>query len=153
MRSSEPVPYDSYEEWIDAGRKIEGIEQILIGFAKNNTTKVSTGIIFQALGFLGSEDSVPVLINALENEGLDRTKRVYAANALGRIGNPLAVEPLCKIVSTTEDAFLRNNAILALGMIGDTKAISVLEAVLRKPQLDQFDRIEIQKILDELLKK
>ena len=55
--------------------------------------------------------------------------RVDAANALGRIGDIRAVEPLIEALKD-EDKEVRMEAADALGLIGDTRAIDPLQQLL-----------------------
>lgn len=70
MHPIEPVPYSSRAEWARAGRKIKGIENTLISFYENKTNPTSTFILFRALGCVGYENSVPILIHAMQDEDL-----------------------------------------------------------------------------------
>jgi len=146
----EAYTYSTHEEWANAGRKIEGIEETLIGFYENNTTGRPMWIIIHALGRVGSDNSIPVLIQALEDESQPLNARNIAANLLGGIGNQAAVDPLCNIVHFTEHKSLKYNAISALGMIGDPNAIPVIEEVLRSLQ---FEQSVLEEILEELKDK
>lgn len=143
----EAYTYSTHEEWANAGRKIEGIEEALISFYENNTTSRPMWIIILALGLVGSDNSVPVLIQALEDEGQPLNARNMAASLLGGIGNQAAVDPLCNIVHFTEHKSLKYNAISALGTIGDPNAIPVIEEVLRSLQ---FEQSVLEEILREL---
>jgi HEAT repeat protein len=50
--------------------------------------------------------------------------------ALGKIGDPKAVEPLVEVLQDVTSN-VRDEAALALGRIGDARAIPVLERVLK----------------------
>ncbi len=67
-----------------------------------------------ALGNIGSQDSVPVLISALREEG---PRRYAVAWALGEIGNPDAIPVLVEALENRDDA-LRKAAVRALVKIG-----------------------------------
>jgi len=71
--------------------------------------------------------------------------RKSAAEALGKIGNPAAVELLCFIVSHQEP-LLKHAAIWSLCTIGDPNAIPVIEEELRSLQFNQH-------ILEESLRE
>lgn len=144
--------YPSWEEWEEAWHKIEGIEQTLIGFLENDIdiTEVHGDRICRALGYFGSDDSVPVLMDVLADGKRDEATRKVAAEALGRIGNPAAVELLCQIVHTESDLLLKDFAITALGTFGDPNAIPVIEEELRNLQ---FKQSVFEEILKELKDK
>ncbi|NWJ46053.1 MAG: HEAT repeat domain-containing protein [Chloroflexi bacterium] len=82
--------------------------------------------VVEALVEIG-ESSVLPLINALNDE--DSFVRGKAAEALGKIGDPRAVEPLI-LALNDEDSFVHYLAAIALGEIGDQRAVPPLIADL-----------------------
>jgi HEAT repeat protein len=64
-------------------------------------------------------------ISRLGNSGLDSDKRVAAADALGKLGDPRAVEPLVSALGD-DRAGVRCAAAEALGKLSDTRAIEPL---------------------------
>jgi HEAT repeat protein len=87
-----------------------------------------------ALGRLGDPAAVPVLLEALHDEGteahpVDPETRVYALWALGAIGDPAAL-PELRARAKDEDAGLRKTAIHALGGIPGAEARAALLAGL-----------------------
>jgi len=138
--------YPSWDEWIKAGRAIEGIEQVLIRFLENDSNGVPPSIICRALGFVGSADSVPVLKSVMADQKRNVTTRKVAAWALGEIGDPGSVEFLCFRVSVERDPTVKYTAITALRRIGDPNAIPVIEDELRSLGAKQ-------KALEETLKE
>lgn len=83
---------------------------------------------------LGSEDAqaaevVPYLLAALEDP--DRTVRAGAAESLGRIGDPRAVEPLIAVIEDRDgDWSVRARAAWSLGKLKDRRATGPLVAAL-----------------------
>ncbi|MHC4546435.1 MAG: HEAT repeat domain-containing protein [Planctomycetota bacterium] len=153
--------FSTIEEWVDAGRRIEGIEKTLIGILNNPTDEMldenerldNRHIIF-AIGFVGSSNSIPVLIRIIEDKNEFIPYRIFAATALGGIGDPLAVEPLCRIVSCNEESdSLRANAIAGLGKIGDPNAIPVIENTLKNQQFSETYKRVVLNILKDLKQK
>lgn len=94
--------YSSHTEWIEAGRNINEVEKKLISLYRRNVYPMLTHEIIYALGHLGTEKSLPLLIEIVKNKEHDPTTRIEAAVALGEIGKPAAVQPLCKIVSSPD---------------------------------------------------
>jgi HEAT repeat protein len=87
-----------------------------------------------ALGRLGDPAAVPVLLEALQDEGtevhpVDPETRVYALWALGAIGDPAAL-PELRARAKDEDAGLRKAAIHALGGLPGAEARATLLAGL-----------------------
>ena len=115
-------------------------------------------MIVYALGWVGSESAVPTLIRVLENEAHNVVVRSMAAEALARIGSLAAVEPLCKIVSSmdsesADDHILKYSAISALGWIGDPKARTIVEQVLKDEQHTEGEKELLLEVLEELKQK
>jgi HEAT repeat protein len=86
--------------------------------AKNDDPRVRRYLAL-AMGRLGDPAAVPVLLEALHDEGtegrpVDPETRVYALWALGAIGDPAAL-PELRARAKDEDAGLRKTAIHALG--------------------------------------
>ena len=76
--------------------------------------------------------------------------RSVAAEALGRLGNRRAVEPLLAAL-TDEDATVRRRAIGALGTIGDTRGLKPLIAALNdgEPTIRRRAAVELRHFGDE----
>jgi len=71
-----------------------------------------------------------------ENEGV----RWGAAEALGRLGDPRAVEPLIDTL-WDDDARVRLKAAWALGMLGDPRALAPLQKLYRIEREDARETI------------
>jgi HEAT repeat protein len=80
-------------------------------------------------------DADLVLVDVLQDEGMDEYLVTEAADALGRNRCEDALEPLCRILADgegyTDDT--RNSAAMALGRIGDRRGVAPLVAVLTDP--------------------
>lgn len=75
-----------------------------------------------ALGALRAREAVPVL-TALLQKSPDGYTQVAAVDALGRIGDPAAVDTLVTVATGDKvEPFTARKALLALGRIGDAKA-------------------------------
>ncbi len=86
--------------------------------------------------------SITPILYCLNNKGENYKFRLAACEALGKIGDKNAVEPLIDVVSDENEksVYVRESAAVALGMIGDMRAIdpflTILEA--KKSFLDKF---------------
>ena len=80
-----------------------------------------------------AEKDVDGLIEALGDD--DWTIRLFAATALGKIGDARAVEPLITALSN-EDLNVRKGAAKALGMIGDARAVEPFIKALKQGRSD-----------------
>jgi len=76
-------------------------------------------------------DYTEKLIAALRHP--EPTTPVRAAWILGERRERAAVEPLCRLVRDSSDAFLVESAVEALGKIGDARAVTALEWARRHP--------------------
>lgn len=156
--TSVPCPYQSSEEWAKAGSNIKGAEKILIDFYENYSGIASPSAIFDALSYIGTFRSVPMLISVFEDEDLDDDVRMIVARTLGQIGDPRAVEPICKLIETIQinstamssKKRFKLNAIKTLTVIGNPKAIPCIEDVLKQSQFEQSERDYILTWLEEL---
>ncbi|HLG04716.1 MAG TPA: HEAT repeat domain-containing protein [Gemmatimonadales bacterium] len=85
-----------------------------------------------------ARSAVPDLLFALKH-GDPRYGGSAAARALGKIGDPRAVQPLCEALTTRGEwdtvRKLHLEAVCALGSIGDAKAVEPLVAAIRS-QID-----------------
>lgn len=87
---------------------------------------------------LGDPSVVPALIDAIDlsvGAGTDPAiKRANEANkliaeTLGLLGDKTAVEPLAKLADRAKDAYVKVEAINALGKLGDPKAVPTLVSI------------------------
>lgn len=85
----------------------------------------------EALGKLGRPALQP-LCSALRVRGLGQS----AAKALGEIGDPRAIKPLCAALKD-ENSGVRASAAKALGIIGDSRAVGPLCVVLKASDLTE----------------
>ncbi len=86
--------------------------------------------IADALGALGAREAVPKLQELLTRSS-DGFTQVAAVDALGRIGDPAAVETLVSVVTREGvEPFTARKALLALGRIGDARAGAVVLRML-----------------------
>jgi len=82
----------SYKEWLNEGRNLPRAEEVLIKWLKERYDGVELGKVVYALGWIGGENSVPSLIDALTSN--DISLRIEAVATLGRIGDPKAFKPV-----------------------------------------------------------
>jgi HEAT repeat protein len=83
---------------------------------------------FEAVGRIGGEGAIGLLIAAVESGSFFRT--FPAIDVLGRTGDPRAVAPLCKLLNHPHYA---NEAARALGRTGQPHAVPHLVALMLKP--------------------
>jgi len=76
--------------------------------------------IADALGALRAREAVPALTRLVGSP--DGYVQVAAVDALGRIGDPAAIDTLVAVVTGAPEPFTAKKALLALGRIGDPRA-------------------------------
>jgi ATP-dependent DNA helicase RecQ len=79
------------------------------------------------LGESINSSAIPELVSALTHS--NGNVRRLAASALGKIKNTQAVEPLITLLSHEDKPQIRQYAVKALGLIGDPRALDLLEAI------------------------
>lgn len=94
--------------------------------------------IVRALARLGDERAVPPLVKRLDDKVLE--VRIAAASALGALESRNAVDPLLKKLEETpkkdSSVELQKQIIVALGKIGDNKALDAILSILDSPYPD-----------------
>ena len=111
--------------------KDPGSVQSLIPLLQDNVKAVreetSTGLA--AMG----EAAIPSLVEALRHE--EWLVRLHAVESLGKTKSRKAVEPLLSVLFNDGDSAVREDAIRALGELGDSQAVEFLFTALKEPGL------------------
>lgn len=96
----------------------------------------------KALGRLRNQKAVMPLMYVLNDRAENYKLRLNIAEALGRIGDGYAVNPLISLVADEKEKsiYVRESAAKALGMLGDVRAIKPLVEVLQSKRgiVDKF---------------
>ncbi len=99
--------------------------------------------------------AVTPLLYCLNDKDENYKMRFAAAEALGKIGDKNAVEPLIDIVAdeSEKSVYLRESAAIALGMIGDSRALDAFVGILeaKKSFLDKFTFLK-ERVIESLNK-
>jgi HEAT repeat protein len=85
-----------------------------------------------ALAAIG-DAALSSLLGALTHE--DWLVRLHAVEALGKTRSPEAVTPLLSVLFNDRDRAVRQDAVRALGQIGDARAVDFLVTVMQEPGL------------------
>jgi len=104
---------------------------------------------FDYLGLIGSKRATQVLTQYLVLSDVDRSSKQRVLVALGRIGDPAAVDPIVSFIEKTKDEELRCGALYALGEIGDAKGLEVVRTYSEQesdPHAQRIARDAIGKI-------
>ncbi len=116
--------YNTWDEWIDRGRRITDFENGLNWILKNGRDPVNRSTTALALGFVGGDRSFQTLITSLKADV--PIVAMEAATSLGRLGISKAIGPLCEAINNA-DPNVRASACTALGTLGGENALSCLE--------------------------
>lgn len=101
--------------------------EVLIGLVDKHP---ANSLLIQALGKKKDPHAVPALIKALKNESSRGLSRHDAAAALGELKAVDACDPLVEIIEKARDESLVSAAAVALGKIGDKRALPALERLV-----------------------
>ena len=97
--------------------------------------------------------TVGVFLYCLNNKDENYKIRLACADALGRVGDKFAVEPLIKVVKDEDEksVYVKESATFALGLLGDTSAIDPLVSIIESKQgiWDKFSFLK-EKIIEAL---
>lgn len=97
--------------------------------------------------------TVGTLLYCLNNKNEHYKVRLACADALGRIGDRFAVQPLINLVKDEDEksVYVKESATFALGLLGDTSAIDPLVAIMEAKQglLGKFSFLK-EKIVEAL---
>lgn len=106
-------------------------------FAETRDTELQAQTLL-ALGELASVESFDLLVEIVGDEAEEDLLRQYAADSLGKLGDPRAVEVLADLANS-ETALMRAYAISALGNFDTEESNRLLTAALR----DSFWRTRV----------
>ncbi len=110
----------------------------LIELLDDLTSSELQGSVIRALGVAGDPSAVDRLSRISTDEFADASHRQYAAESLGRIGQPESIETLTALLSDS-DSLLRAYATYALGFYSAEQTATLLEDAL----LDSFWRVRV----------
>lgn len=152
---------------------LAGVVKILDSYKNMLTLKILSDILLQKKRPLEDEDelinlrvlcakaisnykdttTLHTFLACLNNKRENYKIRLACADALGRIGDRYAVEPLIDVVKDEEEksVYVKESATFALGLIGDTSAIDPLVAIMESKQgiWDKFSFLK-EKIVEAL---
>lgn len=100
-------------------------------------------------------DVVSSLLYCLNNKNENYRVRLACADALGRIGDRFAVAPLIDVVNDEDEKsiYLRESAVSALGLLGDSRAVDSLVSILETKQgiMNKFSFLK-ERAIEALIK-
>lgn len=141
--------YPDYDRWLEAGRRIDRAESILIRLyeAGRAPSDFHDKFVCTVLFDIGSQDSVPFLIRVLKDETKDTRARQISAAALAKIAGPAVIDLLRgfaivgpESTSSKIPASLKISAIDALCFLRDPWVMPVLDESLRTLEVSELER-------------
>lgn len=115
----------------------------LIDFILKPTKDNSVGnvkvLAIKTISNYKNKKALNALLFCLDDKNSNYRIRFAAAEAIGRIGDRNAFEHLEKIVCDEEEksTYVKESAVIALGMLGDSRAIDVFDSIMNTKQVFQ----------------
>jgi HEAT repeat protein len=103
------------------------------------------------LGFFNNQAAIIPLMGLLNDHQANYRVRLEAAESLGRLKNPHAVQPLLRVLKDDQESsmYLQESAVKALGLLGDIRALSpLLDLFESKNGVREKCQFLIERILD-----
>ena len=113
--------------------------KILVSGLEDETLETRVAAI-QALGFLKYYPATKLIRNLIETTDT-QTEKLTATIALGMIGDPSTIPHLKKLLED-EEANIRWDAAIALAKMGDNSGAYIIERLLDREYLKQFEQID-----------
>ena len=113
--------------------------KILVSGLEDETLETRVAAI-QAIGFLKYYPATKSIRNLIETTDT-QTEKLTATIALGMIGDPSTIPHLIKLLED-EEANIRWDAAIALAKMGDNSGAYIIEGLLDREYLKQFEQID-----------
>jgi len=150
MVDTDPPRYKSLDEWQEAGRKLENIEDRLIKIFEKNSDSYRLEVTY-ALMFFGTNKSISTLINVYNDRNMHNRARGIAAITLGKMKAHEACGPLSKTLLTTYNRTLSTNTIIGLGELGDPNGVpAVKEYAMRYSDYHSGRKMIVNEALEKM---
>lgn len=137
--SNEPKILDITLRLVNKYKYVDNF-QSLYNFVANctqvNYTELKV-IAIKSLGAYKNKKALGVLLECLNDKNSNYKVRLAAADALGKIGDKSAFEPLSAIISDDNEksSYVKETAVVALGMLGDSRALDVFGSIINAGKL------------------
>ena len=105
------------------------------------------------LGLLNNQAAIIPLMGLLNDHHANYRVRLEAAESLGRLKNPNAMQPLLRVLKDDRESsmYLQESAVKALGLLGDIRALSpLLDLFESKKGVREKCQFLIERILDSI---
>ena len=112
-------------------------------------------LAIKALANLKNMEAVSLLLYCMNAKDENYKVRLACAEALGKIGDRFAVQPLLNVVSDENEksVYVKESAVKALGMIGDERAVDTFVNILetKRGLIDKFTYLK-ERVIESLSK-
>ncbi|MBQ4645755.1 MAG: HEAT repeat domain-containing protein [Candidatus Gastranaerophilales bacterium] len=127
----------------------------LLNFIKNSSFDNLRALAIKTICVYKDSKAVGVLLECLQNKNSNYKVRFCAADALGKIGGKNTFEALTYVVCDEEEksAYVKESAVVALGNLGDKRAIDVFSSIMSSKQifLEKFSFLK-ERVVEALSK-
>lgn len=127
----------------------------LLEFIKNTKNDDLKTLAIKTICVFKDSSATNVLLQCLQDKNSNYRVRFSAADALGKIGGKNAFEALKYVVCDEDEksAYVKESAVVALGNLGDDRAIDVFSMILSGKQffLDKFSYLK-ERVVEAILK-
>ena len=145
MELLERSPY-SYDEWLACAQRIEHLEASLVDFYEDPNCGISRSSILDALFEVGTMQSVPVLIESVQEDNLSNDQKNRIAAIIGKNGDATVVRPLVSLIeeiqldesSPDSERMLKLNLLSALLSHAPQTAEEYLQSMRQDPSMQRY---------------
>ena len=130
---------------INSNKYIQNFEALLDFIIKTSDVDLKV-LAIKTISTYKNAKAVPVLLTCLNDKKSNYKIRFVAADALGKVGGKNAFDALKDVACDDEEksAYVKESAVIALGNLGDNRAIDVFSSIMSSKQifLDKFSYLK-----------
>jgi len=162
LESLQKSPY-TYEEWLDMGKVYDHLEETLLAFYIDEHLPLCKDDILEVLFELGSNKSVPVMLESYKDHSLTNEQKNNVLAIIGKYGDAKSIKPLCQFIdsmtitpgSSHSERILKLNLVATLGNFSPAKAREYLYQMQEDPnfQLDQKSLKHLLRLLTQQIEE
>lgn len=130
---------------IKSNKFITNFEPLLDFILKTNDIDLKT-LAIKTISVFKNKKAIPILLECLRDKNSNYKVRFAAADSLGKIGDKTAFETLSMVACDSDEksAYVKESAVIALGNLGDNRALDVFSSIMSSKQifLDKFSYLK-----------
>ncbi len=139
---------------INVSKYIDNFSALLDFIVVSNDVNLRV-LAIKTVALYKNTKALPILLDCLNNKNSNYKLRLASAEALGKIGDKKAFEALGYVAKDEQEksAYVKESAVMALGMLGDNRAIDVFNSIMQSKNmfLDKFLYLK-ERIIESLAK-